>query len=103
MLAFYNLQIFFFKMSLIFHQWFGKTFSNQQFTTNSCETFHKKLNSLFNSFHLNIFNFVVLLKNIQFDTCILLQNQGIRHKITTEKEAYGKKKNERSRKKKQNN
>lgn len=61
-------------------------------TTNNCESFHRKLNSSFNSSHPNIYNFIDVLKNIQIDTYIALRSQGSRNRITIEKEGYIKKK-----------
>lgn len=43
-------------------------------TTNNCESFHKKLNSSFNSSHPNIFHFIEILKNMQCDMYITLRN-----------------------------
>jgi hypothetical protein len=39
-------------------------------TTNNCESFYRKLNSLFDSSRPNIYNFIDVLKNIQIDTYI---------------------------------
>jgi hypothetical protein len=63
-------------------------------TTNNCESFHRKLNSSFNSSHPNIFNFVEILKNIQSDAYIALRSQGTRNRRMIEKEEYIKKKME---------
>ncbi|KAF0767639.1 MULE domain-containing protein [Aphis craccivora] len=65
--------------------------------TNNCESFHRKLNSSFNSSHPNIYNFIDVLKNIQIDTYIALRSQRSRNRITIEKEGYIKKKNGRIR------
>ena len=54
-------------------------------TTNDSESFHKKLKSSFNSSHSNIFNFIIILKNMQCDTYITLRNQGIKSKKMIEK------------------
>jgi hypothetical protein len=37
-------------------------------TTNNCESFHRKLNSSFNSSQPNSYNFIAVLKNIKIDT-----------------------------------
>jgi len=57
-------------------------------TTNNCESFHKKLNSSFNSSHPNIFNFIEILKSMQCDTYITLRSRGTRSKIMTDKETF---------------
>ena len=57
-------------------------------TTNNCESFHKKLNSSFNSSHPNIFNFIEILKNMQCDTYIILRSQGTKSKKMTDKESF---------------
>jgi hypothetical protein len=61
-------------------------------TTNNYESFHRKLNSSFNSSRPNIYNFIDILKNIQIDTYIALQSQGSRNRITIEKGYIKKKK-----------
>jgi len=55
-------------------------------TTNHCESFHKKLNSSFNSSYPNIFNFIDILKNMQCDTYITLRSQGTKSEKMTDKE-----------------
>jgi len=57
-------------------------------TTNNCESFHKKLNSSFNSSHPNIFNFIEILKNMQCDKYIILRSQGKKSKKMTDKETF---------------
>lgn len=47
-------------------------------TTNSCEALHSKLNNLFFASHLNIYNFINVLKTIQSETYIKIRNNGQR-------------------------
>lgn len=58
-------------------------------TTNSCESFHAKLNRFFQSGHRNIFILVVTLLGIQSDTYIKLQSKSTKPcKNTLEKEQF---------------
>jgi AAA+ ATPase superfamily predicted ATPase len=59
-------------------------------TTNACESFHSKLNSMFYSSYSNIFQFLEVLKNIQIDVYIKRRssNQTQKRQITVEKENY---------------
>ena len=43
-------------------------------TTNSCESFHAKLNGLFYTAHPNIFQLIDILKRIQIDTYIQMRS-----------------------------
>lgn len=62
-------------------------------TTNSYETFHSKLNNLFIASHPNIYNFIDVLKNIQSETYIKIQNNRQRKsRQIIEKENYIRKK-----------
>jgi hypothetical protein len=60
--------------------------SSRQRTTNVCEAFHSKLNSLFNSPHPNIFYLADTLKSIQSDTYVKLQSHC--HNTASEKEKF---------------
>lgn len=58
-------------------------------TTNSCESFHSKLNAFFHSGHPNIFILVDTLLGIQSDTYIKLRSKAKRPcKSTLEKEKF---------------
>jgi hypothetical protein len=59
-------------------------------TTNACESFHSKLNSMFYSLYPNIFQFLEVLKNVQTDIYIEMHssNQTQKRRVTMEKENY---------------
>lgn len=59
-------------------------------TTNACESFHSKLNSVFYSSYPNIFQFLEVLKNVQTDVYIKMRssNQTQKRRMTVEKENY---------------
>lgn len=54
-------------------------------TTNSCEAFHSKFNSMFYSSHPNIFQFIEVIKNVQCDVYIKIRSTGLLSKITRDK------------------
>ncbi|KAE9539705.1 hypothetical protein AGLY_004957 [Aphis glycines] len=56
-------------------------------TTNVCESFHSRLNRMFNCSHPNIYNFINVLKDIQIDTCIKIRSKEVikMKKTTVEK------------------
>jgi len=62
-------------------------------TTNACESFHSKLNSMFYSSYPNIFQFVEVLKNVQTDIYIKMRSSNKRNKRRedVEKEEFIKK------------
>lgn len=55
--------------------------SSLQRTTNACESFHSKFNSLFYNPHPNIFQFLEVLKNIQIDTYIKIRSSSQPKKV----------------------
>lgn len=59
-------------------------------TTNACESFHSKLNSMFYSSYPNIFQFLEVLKNVQTDVYIKMRsfNQTQIRRKAMEKEDY---------------
>uniref|UniRef100_A0A2S2NXU0 MULE transposase domain-containing protein n=1 Tax=Schizaphis graminum TaxID=13262 RepID=A0A2S2NXU0_SCHGA len=59
-------------------------------TTNACESFHSKLNSMFYSSYPNIFQFLEVLKNVQTDVYIKMRssNQTQIRRKAVEKEDY---------------
>jgi len=59
-------------------------------TTNACESFHSKLNSMFYSSCPNIFQFLEVLKNVQTDVYIKMRssNQTQKRRMTVEKQNY---------------
>lgn len=66
-------------------------FSNSlQRTTNSCESFHSKLNSMFYSAYPNIFQFVEILKNVQTDVYVKIRSSNVtkKRREVLEKEDY---------------
>jgi len=48
--------------------------ASSQRTTNTCESFHSKFNTFFDSPHPNIYTFLEVLKNMQTDTMILIRS-----------------------------
>lgn len=66
------------------HMW-AECSSSLHRTTNACESFHSKFNSLFYSPHPNIYQFIEVLKNVQIDTYIKISS------ISIEKKVYRKK------------
>lgn len=63
------------------HIWASDTISSQR-TTNACESFHAKFNKSFSSPHPNIFVFIDVLRQLQIDTYILMQNTDTRPSTT---------------------
>jgi len=59
-------------------------------TSNACESFHSKLNSMFYSSNPNIFQFLEVLINVQTDVYIKMHssNQTQKRRMTVEKENY---------------
>lgn len=60
-------------------------------TTNACESFHANFNANFYSPHPNIFSFLDVLKNTQFDTEVLLNSAAVPRKFkkaTRTKQCY---------------
>jgi len=57
-------------------------------TTNSCEAFHSKFNSMFYSSHPNIFQFVEVIKNLQCEVYIKIRSNGQLSKTTQEKHLF---------------
>lgn len=56
--------------------------SSTEMTTNGCESFHSKFNSLFYAPHPNLYVFLDVLKNIQIDTYIKLNSAHVPKHIT---------------------
>lgn len=52
----------------------AETNSSSERTTNACESFHSKYNSLFYTHHQDIYTFLEILKKIQIDTKIAIQS-----------------------------
>jgi len=46
-------------------------------TTNVCESFHSRLNGMFNCSHPNIYNFIDILKDIQINTNIKIRSKEV--------------------------
>ncbi|KAF0765421.1 MULE domain-containing protein [Aphis craccivora] len=57
-------------------------------TTNSCESFHSKLNMSFYTSHPNTYNFVDVLLQIQSETYIKFRSKSIRTEKICEKESF---------------
>lgn len=59
-------------------------------TTNVCESFHSRLNGMFNCSHPNIYNFIYVLKDIQIDTYIKIRSKEVikMKKTTVEKNFF---------------
>ncbi|KAE9534405.1 hypothetical protein AGLY_008495 [Aphis glycines] len=57
-------------------------------TTNSCEAFHSKFNSMFYSSHPNIFQFTEMIKNLQCDVYIKIKSSVQLSKTTREKHLF---------------
>ncbi|KAE9544414.1 hypothetical protein AGLY_001593 [Aphis glycines] len=59
-------------------------------TTNVCESFHSRLNGMFNCSHPNIYNFIDVLKDIQIDTYIKIRSKEVikMKKTTVEKNFF---------------
>ncbi|XP_008187130.1 uncharacterized protein LOC103310482 [Acyrthosiphon pisum] len=64
--------------------------NNLMRTTNACESFHSKLNSMFYSSYPNIFQLLEVLKNVLTDVYIKMRgsNQTQKRRMTVEKENY---------------
>lgn len=62
-------------------------------TTNTCESFHSKLNGMFYSSYPNIFQFVEVLKNVQTDIYIKMRSSNLsdKRRKDVEKEEFIKK------------
>jgi len=57
-------------------------------TTNSCEAFHSKFNSMVYSSHPKIFQFIEVIKNLQCDVYIKIRSDGQLSKTTLEKHLF---------------